>query len=633
MYDDLLPGERVRLHTAYARALDSGAAGGTAAELARHARLANDLDTALSASLEAGREARAVGGAEEAAHHFQQALELLADPGRAAAHDASKVAAEAAEALTLAGHPDRAAALVAEQLARLPGDADASQRARLLTARAVALTVVESDDNAVEVSEQALALAPEGESGLRARILVNHAAVLAGYGRGQEAEEFALEGIELAERLGLGQLASDAATTLTEARRGEGDEGFRAALSGAIERAARSGAIPAEIRGRFRMARSYQDASDFTEAEEWFRSALDRAAAAGIPWEPYAAETRWQLANMLFGLGRFADALGVAKGPGQAPPLTRARLDVIDLGVRTLRGHDVTTELRGLHPYWPQEVIGIHAGPFEMLTAARQGDADAVFAAYDHIVEVTSHMFGAWFSARIRLAAVALGALCELWPALPTARHEVVLERAGRLHDDGRKVLGGVSGFRRWGLEGQAWARRLDAEWLRLCWLAGGGPAGAEPPSAETLADCWHDTVALYDAYEQAVEGAYSRTALAAIMRAQGDTAAARTVADDAREVAHRLGLAPLLERLRAPGSGAGRASRPSRADGAEELTPREAEILSLVAEGRSNGEIGKLLFIATKTVSVHVSNILGKLGAAGRTEAAAIARRRGLLG
>ena len=62
-------------------------------------------------------------------------------------------------------------------------------------------------------------------------------------------------------------------------------------------------------------------------------------------------------------------------------------------------------------------------------------------------------------------------------------------------------------------------------------------------------------------------------------------------------------------------------------------LTPRESEILALVAEGRSNGEIGRQLFISTKTVSVHVSNILGKLGAAGRTEAAAIARREGLLG
>ncbi len=50
------------------------------------------------------------------------------------------------------------------------------------------------------------------------------------------------------------------------------------------------------------------------------------------------------------------------------------------------------------------------------------------------------------------------------------------------------------------------------------------------------------------------------------------------------------------------------------------------------MAEGRSNGEIGKQLFISAKTVSVHVSNILGKLDASGRTEAAAIARRRGLI-
>ena len=51
---------------------------------------------------------------------------------------------------------------------------------------------------------------------------------------------------------------------------------------------------------------------------------------------------------------------------------------------------------------------------------------------------------------------------------------------------------------------------------------------------------------------------------------------------------------------------------------GSEELTPREQEILVLVAQGRSNGEIGKQLFISTKTVSVHVSNILAKLQARG---------------
>src|SRR6266540_5329929 len=60
-------------------------------------------------------------------------------------------------------------------------------------------------------------------------------------------------------------------------------------------------------------------------------------------------------------------------------------------------------------------------------------------------------------------------------------------------------------------------------------------------------------------------------------------------------------------------------------------LTERELQVLQLVAEGRSNREIASTLFISPKTASVHVSNILAKLGAASRTEAAAIAHREGL--
>ncbi|HVT69752.1 MAG TPA: response regulator transcription factor, partial [Trebonia sp.] len=59
-------------------------------------------------------------------------------------------------------------------------------------------------------------------------------------------------------------------------------------------------------------------------------------------------------------------------------------------------------------------------------------------------------------------------------------------------------------------------------------------------------------------------------------------------------------------------------------------LTDRERAVLSLLARGMSNREIGAELFITPKTASVHVSNILGKLGAASRTEAAAIAYREG---
>jgi DNA-binding NarL/FixJ family response regulator len=91
---------------------------------------------------------------------------------------------------------------------------------------------------------------------------------------------------------------------------------------------------------------------------------------------------------------------------------------------------------------------------------------------------------------------------------------------------------------------------------------------------------------------------------------------------------ARRLGAEPLLSELRELGT----APRRSSVTASESLTAREREVLSLVAAGRTNRQIGQALFISGKTASVHVSNILAKLGAGSRTEAAAIARRDALI-
>jgi DNA-binding CsgD family transcriptional regulator/tetratricopeptide (TPR) repeat protein len=76
-----------------------------------------------------------------------------------------------------------------------------------------------------------------------------------------------------------------------------------------------------------------------------------------------------------------------------------------------------------------------------------------------------------------------------------------------------------------------------------------------------------------------------------------------------------------------------GQAPEPTTATGDPGLTPRECEVLALVADGRSNGQIAEALFISRKTASVHVSNILAKLGVASRGEAAAVAHRLHLTG
>jgi len=102
-----------------------------------------------------------------------------------------------------------------------------------------------------------------------------------------------------------------------------------------------------------------------------------------------------------------------------------------------------------------------------------------------------------------------------------------------------------------------------------------------------------------------------------------------------AHEVAVRLGAVPLRTAVEAlvrrgrldvavPGVRAGEISAV--------LTPREAEVLRLLALGRTNRQIGTELYISEKTASVHVSNILAKFGAGSRTEAVAIAAQRGLL-
>ncbi len=63
-----------------------------------------------------------------------------------------------------------------------------------------------------------------------------------------------------------------------------------------------------------------------------------------------------------------------------------------------------------------------------------------------------------------------------------------------------------------------------------------------------------------------------------------------------------------------------------------EPLTPREIEVLELLAEGRSNKSIAERLGISDQTVKFHVASILAKLGASNRTEAVRFAVRRGLV-
>ncbi len=171
------------------------------------------------------------------------------------------------------------------------------------------------------------------------------------------------------------------------------------------------------------------------------------------------------------------------------------------------------------------------------------------------------------------------------------------------------------------GVDGRGWLARAEAEWLRA--------NGENEPAA------WQ---AVVDAFGPGFvyETARSRWRLAEALAEAGDREAAgrqwalaREVADDLRAAPLQAALADLGRRARigTATKGTGPAGRGPLAG----LTDRERDVFRLVASGHSNKEIGTELFISPKTVSVHVSNILAKLGAASRTEAAAIAHREGV--
>jgi DNA-binding CsgD family transcriptional regulator len=155
--------------------------------------------------------------------------------------------------------------------------------------------------------------------------------------------------------------------------------------------------------------------------------------------------------------------------------------------------------------------------------------------------------------------------------------------------------------------------------------LSGSGSLADAEPGAGTATAKRRDATAAHEAALAAREIAARRLGRAARI---ADDLGARPLAAQIADLARRAGLT-----LPAPDGEAspdGDAGAPARRLG---LTAREFEVLRLLAEGQSNREIAAALFISPKTASVHVSNILGKLGTATRTEAAAKAHALHLFG
>jgi DNA-binding CsgD family transcriptional regulator len=183
---------------------------------------------------------------------------------------------------------------------------------------------------------------------------------------------------------------------------------------------------------------------------------------------------------------------------------------------------------------------------------------------------------------------------------------------------------------------------RLDA-WIAAQRWDGGEPADVVPIVAQLAAEehrddasAWSTVAEMWEVGSRLPHVAYARfrEAEAHLLR-DHDTDAAATAARVAHDLAHNMGFVWLRDNVAALarrgrldlGIEIARPSTPA----ALSLTPRELEVLLLVAEGATNRQIAEQLYISAKTASVHVSNILGKMGVAGRVEAAGLAIRLGL--
>ncbi len=634
VYDDLLPGERVRLHAAATRALLDGRAEGTAAELARHALAAQDPATALGASVRAGEEAMSVGGPQEAAQHFETALSLVVRRPEVPVADLVRLTTAAADALIASGQPERAAQLVGDQLAR-PEVVDGLDRARLLMALAAAALLLDSTLHPLEVTTEAMALVPDEPTEVRARLLGLHARANTQQGRDDAAAQYAAEALALARGLGLAGLVADATTTLAgvDERSGNPAEAERT-LTAVIEAAHRDGDVQAEMRGRYLLASLHHERGDLERAHAGFRTGHELAERVGRRWAPYGAEARLMEALVHYERGDWDACLELTSAADDAaPPIAEAAL----LGMRSLvlvgRGDPgAPALLEALRPRWRLDgLVGISAGAAEIDLHGARRDVVAALASFERTLEVVGSLLSQHFPGTVRLTALVLGVVADAAAGGSSGDRTRLASLGAGLDDGVEPVMARIRARRRpFGPEGVAWLSRLAAEHARLRWLA-----DVDPPPPDRLVAAWERSVADFDAMGHRFEAARSRWRLAQVLRAVGRGEEARVVAAEASRVAQELGARPLVAELAGGAAAPPEPAVPSAAaaaSGTVALTPRETEILALVALGRSNGEIARQLFISVKTVSVHVSNILAKLGASGRTEAAAIAHRDGLL-
>jgi len=403
-----------------------------------------------------------------------------------------------------------------------------------------------------------------------------------------------------------------------------------AMFSTAHRQAADARVLGVELRATYQLARLQLEQGDLDSAARRAHDGTERAKRAGLGLAQYGLDLQYLHYLAHFADGSWDDAQEIADGfPVRVISPAEARLSAMALFIAVGRGLDVVEERRvWLEPMFARDgfVEYIARGLFAERALWRGDTATAIAEIHATIRAIEEIDEGYHSPQLIRVAAVGLSALAEQAAA---ARVTGDSDRLARLLEQANELLHiARDGAANWrmpdfalGVDGRGWLACAEAEWSRA--NGDNSPAGWQ-----AVVDTFGDGFVY--------ETARARWRHAEALAEAGDRETAGSVWLLAKQAADRLRAAPLQTALIDLGRRArlGTAERHPGSSGRGPLaglTEREREVLTLLASGHSNKEIGTELFISPKTVSVHVSNILGKLGAASRTEAAAIAHRDGL--
>jgi DNA-binding CsgD family transcriptional regulator/tetratricopeptide (TPR) repeat protein len=640
---DLLPGERVRLHARFAAALTSqpelaaASLAVAAAELAAHWDAADEPAQALPARVAAGLAAADAHAFAEAAGHYQRALELwerLPVGERTGDLDRVDLLGRAAEVAALSGATDDAIGLLEQALGQLDRTVEPVRAAVLLGRLGFHRFRAGDEEDALaayQEAERLLAGAPP--SAERARVLAGHGLVLMLALRTREAVPVCEEAITVARAVGAGAEEADALDALGCCLDDVGDleRSLRLHLE-ARRRAEAAGADEILIRTYINLSVSLERAGREREGTDDAAEGLERARRLGLEraWGSIVA------GNLAWGLlvgGRWVECDRLTEELLAGESWGASRLHAARGGLLTRRGDfpaaraQLDRSLELTTAAFSDEVLPWLA---ELaLWEGRHDDAEAVIAeglrwcAERDPEGELPQLSADWYPLALRLAA-------------DRAEQAAARRAAREVAEARRRAAPVVSALDR--LDGQASLVSLSPVTCSLLL------ASAERSRLDGRSDPerWRAAVAGWERLGRPFEAAYARFRQAeALLAARVPRAQVTAVLSPAHQTAVALRAAPLRREIEllarrgrtpleepvdprvAPEAPSGAASLG--------LTRRETEVLVLVAEGRTNRQIGQTLFITEKTASLHVSRILAKLGVAGRGEAAAIAHRLSL--